>query len=281
VKLIYDLRFTNTNTNIFVWHLGTNDKPKVLSVLKEKILHNSDSKMNFYIPQLDRHRNINVLLPKGYEQGNQRYPVIYMQDGQNLSDAASSFAGTWNICRTLEKLPKKKQVIIVGIDHGGEHRINEYAPYRRGSKGGEGDAYIRFIIETLKPFIDAHYRSLTDKRNTSIVGSSMGGLIAFYAILKYPQVFGNAGIFSPALWFNPKVLDLVANADLSSEIYMAGSKTESKGMEPILQKIYWLLRNTGFSDSNIRIVVRDRGKHNEVLWGREFAKFLEWAGDID
>ena len=232
---------------------------------------------NFYMPQLDRTRTIRVLLPKNYD--NQKsFPVLYMQDGQNLFDPETSFSGDWKIPHTMETLVAKKQAIIVGIDNGGDVRMNEYAPFSHGKDGGgEGDKYVRFIIETLKPFIDSEYRTMPDRDTTGIAGSSLGGLIAFYAGVKYGSVFGKVGVLSPALWFNPKVLDLVnPSLEFKSKFYVLASKTESRMMEKTLENVYWAFKNGGFSDENFRVTVRDRGKHNEIFWAREFKKMYEF-----
>ena len=118
----------------------------------------------FNMPQLNRERTIRVLLPRNYFESDSRYPVIYMQDGQNLFDSATAFNGNdWKLPATLSKLSLKKQAIIVGIDNGEVDRINEYAPFKRGKSGGEGDQYVHFIIETLKPFIDSEYRTIPQR----------------------------------------------------------------------------------------------------------------------
>jgi len=164
------------------------------------------------IPQLDnRERRIWVYLPPDYNQSNRRYPVLYMHDGQNLFDQATSFAGEWQVDETLERLFKEKgfAIIVVGIDNGGERRIDEYSPWVNSEygRGGEGDAYVRFIVETLKPYIDSKYRTLPNE--TGIMGSSLGGLISIYAGFKYPEVFKYVGAMSPAFWFNPEIYEFV------------------------------------------------------------------------
>lgn len=164
------------------------------------------------IPQLDnRERRIWVYLPPDYNQSNRRYPVLYMHDGQNLFDQATSFAGEWQVDETLERLFKEKgfAIIVVGIDNGGERRIDEYSPWVNSEygRGGEGDAYVRFIVETLKPYIDSKYRTLPNE--TGIMGSSLGGLISIYAGFKYPEVFKYVGAMSSAFWFNPEIYEFV------------------------------------------------------------------------
>ena len=143
----------------------------------------------FFIPQLQRDRTIKVLMPKDYETNSRRYPVIYMHDGQNLFDPATAFASDWKIPNTLKKQPLKRQAILVGIYNGEMNRMNEYAPYKKGKNGGEGEPYTRFIMDTLKPFIDKEYRTFPQRETTGIAGSSMGGLISLYAGLKYGNIF--------------------------------------------------------------------------------------------
>ncbi len=233
----------------------------------------------FYMPQLKRERVIKVLMPKDYNTSTRHYPVLYMHDGQNLFDPATAFASDWKIPATLNHQPLKRQVIIVGLYNGEIDRVNEYAPYKRGKNGGEGDAYVRFIIDTLKPFMDTTYRTLPQRETTMIAGSSMGGLISLYAGLKYGAIFGKIGVLSPSIWFNPKVLALAAQAPVKSKFYIAGSKTEFKGMETTLQQTYWTFKNAGFADELLRVVIRERGKHSEIMWSREFKKMLEWLSD--
>ena len=230
------------------------------------------------MPQLGRARTIRVLLPRNYDRhSDRRFPVIYLQDGQNLFDAKTAAFHPGKLPRVMARQPLYRQARLVGIDHGGVDRLHEYAPYRRGHHGGQGDAYLRFIIDTLKPHIDQRYRTWPQREATAIAGSSMGGLIAFYAALRYPQVFGKAGVLSPSLWFNPGVLDLVAKTGSPrAQVYVAGSKTETRGMEATLQKVYWAFKNAGVSDEQIRVVLRDRGGHTEAFWRREFVGMYEW-----
>ena len=156
----------------------------------------------FFMPQLNRTRRIWIYLPPSYRATKIYYPVLYMHDGQNLFDNATSYSGEWGIDEYLDSIFTlgKKEVIVVGIDNGLSKRMNEYNPYSFRQYGkGEGDEYVDFLVKNLKPFIDKHYRTLPGKKDTYIAGSSMGGLISLYAVLKYPAVFGGAGIFSSRL----------------------------------------------------------------------------------
>ncbi len=234
---------------------------------------------HFHFPQLQRDRTIRVLLPKDYFTApDRRYPVLYMLDGQNLFQPETAFGRRdWKIPGTLHKQPLRRQAIIVGIDNGGHDRIHEYAPFRRGKNGGQGDLFVRALLETLKPFIDHAYRTLPGRETTGIAGSSLGGLLAFYAGVRYGDVFGKAAVFSPSLWFNPAVVQLAEqNPVWKSKMYVAASKTEMRNMENTLQNVYWSFKKGGYDDAQIRVVARDQGKHNEVFWGREFKKMYEW-----
>ena len=232
------------------------------------------------IPQLQRTRTLRIYLPPGYDETDQRFPVWYMHDGQNLFDPSTAFVTDWKLKIIMDKVPTSNQAIIVGIDNGSLDRINEYAPFKnkKNGSGGQGDLFLKFIVETLKPSIDTSYRTLSDKNNTIMAGSSMGGLISFYAGLVYPNIFGKIGVLSPAFWFNPKVLDLAKqykDAD-RSRFYVSGSKVEFKTMEKTLQDTYDALKTGGFDDNNIRVIARDKGKHNEKFWSKEFKPMFDW-----
>jgi alpha-glucosidase len=109
------------------------------------------------------------------------------------------------------------------------------------------------------------------------VGASLGGLIAFYAGMRYNHVFGKIGALSPSLWYNPQVIGLAAKSSgLKSQIYVSGSKTEMGGMYSTLEKTYLTLKSGGYQDNQIRVVARDRGSHSEAFWAREFKPMYEW-----
>lgn len=155
-------------------------------------------------PQLNNRRDILVYLPPSYHHSDRRYPVIYMQDGQNLFDDVTSYAGEWGVDETMEMLAHHEglEAIIVGIPNMGIHRIDEYSPFKdRRLGGGRGGDYLRFLTMTLKPHIDRDFRTRPQRRHTGILGSSLGGLISLYGFFRYPDVFGFAGVMSPSLWF--------------------------------------------------------------------------------
>nr|WP_206204267.1 alpha/beta hydrolase-fold protein [Thermococcus sp. 18S1] len=236
-----------------------------------------------FMPQLNRTRRIWVYLPPDYGKSDRRYPVLYMHDGQNLFDRATSFAGEWRVDEALEKLFRERNfsIIVVGIDNGGEKRIDEYSPWRNEAygRGGEGDAYIRFIVETLKPYIDSHYRTLPNE--TGIMGSSLGGLISIYAGFKYPETFRYVGAMSSAFWFNPEIYDFVRNAPEGPEkIYIDWGTLEGSdpsGMIETNRKMVEVLKERGYVEGENLLVIEDEGAtHNEYYWSRRFPDAVLW-----
>ncbi|HYC40846.1 MAG TPA: alpha/beta hydrolase-fold protein [Chitinophagaceae bacterium] len=239
----------------------------------------------FRIPQLDRKRRVWIYLPKEYFRTKKRYPVIYMHDGQNVFDDSTSGFGEWGVDEFLDSARKKS--IVVAVDHGGDRRLNEYSPYDLNlpnvplqSNKGEGDQYLDFLVRTLKPFIDRKYRTLKDKNNTIIAGSSMGGLISFYAVMKHPQVFGAAGVFSPAFWVAPRIYDEIRTRGRSTNarIYFFAGKLEGEAMVPGMLRA--LEHMHGVSRSKMISVIRDEGRHNEATWRREFPLFYTWVMNL-
>lgn len=267
---------SDTTVNLIVeeWADRFVRKPRVSTASKN--VHVIDTA--FLIPQLNRKRRVWIYLPPSYSSSNKKYPVLYMHDGQNVFDESTSFAGEWGVDETLDSISgRKKEIIVVAIDHGGAKRVNEYCPYDMQKFGkGEGDQYVDFLIKTLKPFIDKNYRTEKDKQNTFIAGSSMGGLISMYAVLKYPKVFGGAGIFSPAFWVGPKIFDDIDSKGkkVNSKIYFYCGKQENETMEPDMEKAFERMRKV--SRSRMACVVRPDGKHTESVWREEFPLFYLW-----
>lgn len=234
----------------------------------------------FDIPQLGRDRRVWIYLPVGYEEGNTRYPVLYMNDGQNLFDAATSFSGEWRVDESLDawSYDGGRGCIVVGIDNGGEHRIDEYSPWPTSYGGGEGDEYASFLVNTLKPYIDKNYRTLKSRRFTGIMGSSMGGLISLYTSIEYQQVFGFAGIFSPALWISDGWKEQIrATGKIrSNRFYILAGKYESETMEQECWELAQMLQASGFSTSSIILDIDEDGAHAEWYWAREFIGAMRW-----
>jgi predicted alpha/beta superfamily hydrolase len=232
----------------------------------------------FLIPQLDRKRRISIYLPPGYNASHKKYPVMYMQDGQNIFDEFTAYAGEWAVDECLDILIKKgaPPCIVVGIDNGPE-RMQEYNPYEYEQFGkGEGDLYVDFLVKTLKPFIDGHYRTMPSQNNTTIAGSSMGGLIAYYAALKYPDVFGNAGVFSPSFIIADSIKDFtVSNSNkLTGKLFFyIGEKEEESNVKRVNEIVQILGEN---SSALIYYTIDPDSSHNEQAWRKWFGSFYKW-----
>ena len=233
----------------------------------------------FNMPQLNRKRRIWIYLPKGYATSAKIYPVLYMNDGQNLSNEKTAAFGEWGVDECLDTLQKKldKECIIIGIDHGGDKRTAEYIPYDNARFGkGEGKLYIDFLANTLKPYIDSKYRTKKGPENTFIAGSSLGGLISLYAVMQYPKVFGGAGVFSPSLFLVPFIY---SDAELfstttSPKFYLYAGSKESTTMVSDLKRMADILQKK--ENYSIRTVINPLGQHNETYWRQEFADFYKW-----
>ena len=243
---------------------------------------------SFSIPQLGRTRRVWVYLPPGYAASRARYPVIYMADGQNVFDDATGYEGEWGVDEALDSLVARGEsgAIVVAVDHGDSHRLDEYDPWKATNPkygGGEGEAYVRFLVETLKPYIDAHYRTRAERASTAIVGSSMGGLISLYAALTRPEVFGRAGVFSCACWIARDSVYALARRfraprGAAPRLYFVVGGEETADDEPVRdqEEIVRLLRASGYPADSIRALVREDGKHAEWFWRREFPAAYEW-----
>lgn len=232
----------------------------------------------FVMPQLDSKRRIWIYLPAGYAGSHKHYPVMYLHDGQNIFDEYTAAYSEWGVDESLDSLIKKGSpaCIVVGIDNGPD-RMKEYNPYEFKEFGkGAGDKYAAFLVQTLKPFIDQHYRTLPAKNTTIIAGSSMGGLISYYAMLKYPDVFGNGGIFSPAFWTASGIKNLTDSAGkkLTGKLffYMGGLEGDSylNDMNEIVQTL------SEKSSAMIYTAVDPDGRHNEQAWRKWFVGFYKW-----
>lgn len=239
-------------------------------------------------------RTVLVYLPPGYEQNaDYRYPVLYMHDGNNVFDAATSFAGVeWGIDETCERLiaaGRLPEQIVVAI-YNTPRRLDEYTPWtdnRHG--GGRGDDYLDFVIQTVKPLIDRTYRTQPDRDHTSIAGSSLGGLISLYALFKHPDVFSAAAVESPALfWSDARVLEFVRTAELRRpiRIWLAIGTQEGEKSGPLAtftravedcQKLAKILEENGLKpEQEFHLELVEGGKHNERDWAARAEQMLRF-----
>ncbi|SCM82861.1 Carbohydrate esterase family 1 protein (fragment) [uncultured Sporomusa sp.] len=232
----------------------------------------------FPLPQLNRYRRIWIYLPPGYEQSERGYPVLYMHDGQNLFDMATSYSGEWQVDESLNRLCQENRTtgaIVVGIDNGATARFDEYIP------GYSGDKYAAFIVDTLKPFIDSKFCTLPDRYNTGTAGSSLGGLISLYMGFTRPDVFSRIGAFSPAMHFAGDCLNGWRKED-DMRIYLDVGTREllsynsAREYADFVWDSYHRLICAGFSQEEVKLLVEKDAEHNEADWARRFPEAFLW-----
>lgn len=233
-----------------------------------------------YSPQLRNRRDLVVYVPPTYDaDGEKRYPVIYMQDGQNVFDPYTSFAGHWHVGGALAHHARYGyEAIVVAIPNMGSQRLAEYTPHPdliRG--GGDGDRFVAFLVETVKPLIDRRMRTLRTPEHTTVVGSSLGGLIALYAFFRSPWTFGVAGVLSPALWFaDGRIFDFVSELEgVEGRVHLDIGTHEGPDALEDTRRMRDLLAHAGFTPGVNLSYYEDAGaRHTERAWARRFRKVL-------
>ena len=247
-------------------------------------------KWNVTIPKLsgDRTRRAYIWLPDDYDKETEkRYPVMYMLDGHNVFfDEDATFGKSWGMAKFMQENPR--DLIIVGVEcnHEGNRRLVEYSPLtytnsEHGSIKGKGSITMNWLIRTLKPYIDETYRTLTDRKNTIIAGSSMGGLMALYGATTYNHIFQRAACLSPSLWVAPgKVLEMVARAHIRRDtaIYMDYGELEmfnhAATQESMISTAHLLLAKR----VNLALRIVPGGNHSEASWERQIPIFMDCLG---
>lgn len=225
-------------------------------------------------------RRIWVCLPKDYSSNTTvSYPVWYVQDGQNIFDTRTSYAGEWKWDEAMQE--HCAQSIIIGIDNVGSERLNEYAPFpnEQYNTGGGANAYLDWITDEVMPFVNARLRTRTGPTNTTIAGSSMGALVAIWAVLRYPEYFGRAVALSPSLWFNADaILRYVQQEALSSalELFMMGGVSESQHMITDMSDLRSALLAKGLPVAQVAIYTDANGTHSELSWSTQLTDALGW-----
>jgi predicted alpha/beta superfamily hydrolase len=232
-------------------------------------------------PQLRNRRSVDVYLPPSYAAGRRRFPVVYMQDGQNLSDPNTAFAGTWQLDAAIDDLARRGiEAIVVGVHNMGAGRLGEYSPFPdRKHGGGDAGKYLAFLTDTLKPRIDRLFRTVRVPARTATVGSSMGGLFSLYAFLRRADVFGLAGIMSPSLWFGrSRLFDYVESVRaLRGRVYLDVGTAEGAGTLRDARTLKAMLERKGLRERESLMYVEDRGgRHEEASWSRRLTGVLEF-----
>ena len=243
----------------------------------------------FASKHLGNERRLLVWLPPGYEQdAARRYDVLYMHDGQNLFDAATSLSGEWKADETAKQLIERKTIrpiIIVGIANNSQ-RIDEYTLTRddRRGAGGSGAKYMKFVAEEVKPFIDATYRTNNGRESAGVAGSSLGGTISLEICRAYPQTFGLCAALSPAAWWNGGEMLARLEKDLSwttgTRIWVDTGTKEGEGPQQgayvdSVRRIDAMLKKAGLVEGkHYRAKVVDGAEHNEQAWAARFGDVL-------
>ncbi|MBX2952966.1 MAG: hypothetical protein KF870_10690 [Leadbetterella sp.] len=249
-------------------------------------------KDSLYIPELGNYKKVWVYLPEDYERSGKRYPVIYMHDGQDLFDEATSQGRIgpleWGVDETIDSSARGAIVVAIEHDHEKTRRIQEYY-VRPNSDNPEvyGTAYLDFIVKTLKPTVDKTFRTLPDKAHTAMAGSSMGGLLTFYAGLLYPETFGILGVLSPSIWLDEqniyKELNTIKSpGEIKTQKYFfygGGNENRLKPDGSFVTMNEDVLRSSAEFQkygAEIRISVNPEGRHGAWYWRTAFAEFYQW-----
>jgi predicted alpha/beta superfamily hydrolase len=246
-------------------------------------------------PQLGNRRDLYVHLPPSYPDGRPDWPVLYFQDGQNLFDAYASYAGEWQVDETMTALAREGvEAVVVGVANRGRERIDEYAPfYEPAVGGGKAAAYLQFLVETVKPLIDAEFKTARDRARTGLVGSSLGGLLALWALFERPRVFGLVAALSPSVLFARGALNayLAGQPRVEARVYLdVGTLEGPPGLggallarllpRPYVSRVREtrrLLASMGYRAGEDLLYVEERGgRHNEACWSRRLPDALRF-----
>ena len=239
---------------------------------------------NFYSPQLQNYRTLIVYLPPSYSENTlKRYPVLYMHDGQNIFQASTAFGGVeWQVDETSNALVKyglMDETLVVGIYNTGANRIYEYTPCCDPTYGGGGaNVYERFVIDTVKPWIDAHYRTLPGKDDTAMMGSSLGGLVSFHIGRRNPGTFGKVAGMSSSFWWNNQAL--TRTVELSTVhvpvSFYIDAGTTNDGLSDTTRMRDALLADGYVQGNDLDYFVANGGSHNESSWAARLYIPLEY-----
>lgn len=242
-------------------------------------IHGFESKI------LGNTRDVTIYLPASYDdRQDRRYPVLYMQDGQNLFDAERAYipGQHWQLKEAADAAIGERTaspMIIVGVDHAGTARADEYTPIRseKHKVGGRADDYARMLIEELKPLIDERFRTLPDAANTGIAGSSLGGLVSLYAALTHPEVFGRVAAMSPSVWWADRAILITIDAYDGPPLRMWTDIGGREGMEALhnVRELRDRIAAKGWRDA-FRYYEDRRADHSERAWQRRVRTVLEF-----
>jgi len=239
-------------------------------------------------------RFVRVWLPPGYDDpasSGRRYPVLYLNDGQNLFESASSFNGVeWQVDETADRLIREQVIrplIIVGIDNAGKNRMREYMPHRSLYPmllRGQGSRYPDFLTKEVMPFVSRNYRVATEAENMALGGSSLGALIALYTAAARPGIVGGLLLESPSLWASNRQI-IRASRDIKrwpQRIFLAtgtaeaGREDRDRSMVDDVRELAGIFGRVGVDESRLRLVIDEGATHHESCWARRFPEALKF-----
>jgi predicted alpha/beta superfamily hydrolase len=240
-----------------------------------------------YGPAQGVRRQMLVYLPPSYDKTDKRYPVLYMHDGQNIFDASTSYSGEWQVDETMEALSGEGiEAIVAGIANSGSGRAVDYSAHVHSVYGGGGaDAYIDFLVREVKSLVDGAFRTLPDREHTGLMGSSMGGSVSLYALLTRPDIFGFAGVMSPAFWWSEGTIFKLVEASpfVGGRIYMDVGDNETPDVPGLreaylndAERMYSLLLAKGYTPDDLYFVIEPGGTHHETAWARRLPGALRF-----
>lgn len=233
-------------------------------------------------------RTIHLYLPDDYDKSNEKYPVLYMYDGHNLfDDKDATYGKSWGLKDFLNHYDKKFIVVGMECNHEGQKRLDEYCPYTVshsyfGDIHGQGDDYMQWVVDELKPYIDSHYRTIPFRECTMIGGSSMGGLMALYTVVKYNQYFSKAACLSSAIGFcYEQIKKEIKGSQLNpdTKVYLDWGSEESKNKKALAYasvrnlELSHLLNQKGVSSFPYLII---DGRHCEETWEKQIPIFMHY-----
>ncbi|MDW7670271.1 MAG: alpha/beta hydrolase-fold protein [Bacillota bacterium] len=247
----------------------------------------------FYSRSLKNFRSLYVYLPPSYPfQPDRQYPVLYMHDGQNIFDGSLSYSGDgWEIHRIADELISlgmMEEILIVGISHQHDQRLNEYAhvdgAYEGSSVKGKGLLYESFLLEDVKPFIEANFRVLAGREHTGLMGSSMGGLVTFQIGLRHPSVFGKLGVLSPSFWWNPpktlRLIERLPKKNLPTRLWIDMGEAEGPLMDDFSIVLNRLRKKGIKPQDELACWMVPEGTHSETAWmNRVYCPLLYLFGE--
>lgn len=235
------------------------------------------------INYLNEKRTLAVYLPENYNQDSMDYSVIYFLDGQSLFDQKIQEGTEWEIDEVLDSLNRsnQEQSIVIGIYSSEEDRLTEYKPFPSdrvySDKVITGDQHAEWIVKELKPWVDQRYRTKKDAQSTVIAGASLGGLMSYYMLMEYPQIFGRGIVFSPSFWVHEKVYTLHEKNEqlFQQKIYFDAGAIEVPTVESI-EKMRDILLSYGMPKENIKLDIEPDLGHWHLTWKNGFKKAYPW-----